>query len=84
MLNDNNIGGILGSKVTTFKELCMSKFYIRVSPSVAMREVFAFHPDSMSGNKHNVAPFMMNVLTLRFKQLRSNMIVSVTALEFSE
>lgn len=67
MLNDNNIGGIFVSKVTTFEELCMSKFYIRVSPSVTMRAVFAFHPDSMSGNKHNVAPFMMNVLTIRFK-----------------
>ena len=80
MLNNINIGGMIGSKAAAFEELHISKCYTRESPSDAMHVALTIDPDAMSSNKHKVDPKMMNIITFRFKKNKSNMIDSATTL----
>ena len=67
-LNDNDVRGTFGSKSAAFEELCMPECGTRSCPSDTMHAVFVFHPNTMSYEKDGIAPQMMSVITLHFKQ----------------
>ena len=84
MLLNNNLGSLLGDKLSSFKEVHATKFYACIVHSNVNSTCCVFHPSSVDKHKNNVSPSMKNVFALRFQTCDNCLPVRIKLKEFPE